>query len=752
MRRSLAVVSALAIVVLTMVVPVTGAMATQDGVRVGAAAPSWQTNASVQALGYANGVIYVGGEFTSVRPPGAAAGTGEVSRTYLAAFNSTTGDLLTSFNHTLDGSVWSMVASPDQTKIFVGGDFTTVDGISHNRMAAFDTTTGALLSWSGRAGFRVAAMAASGNTLYVGGSFGSVNGQTRTRLGAVTVDTGSLLPWAPTADDDVLALAVAKDVSKVFVGGRFDNLNGQPHHAIGSLDPATGALIPFPAESAVPPVTPGCNSTTHDLRVDNTTVYVANAGSGGGCFDGTFAANVSDGTLKWRNDCLGATEAIELIGGWLYKGSHAHDCSRAGSFPQLGGTYTSNYNGSSQNLLSQNPNDGSLGPWYPDTNTGPPTSVGPLVMATDGQQLLVGGDFLTVNKIGQQGFVRFPAGPDTTVPARPNPFTVASAAPGTVKINFTTGLDRDDENITYRLFRDGGSTPIQTWTVRSRFWQIPTVTYEDTGLTPGTSHFYQVEASDGVNRIRTANSPAVTVASANGPYRNQVAADFPSFYWRLGEASGTTAADATGHNRTGTYQSGVTRGVAGALSNDSDTAVRLSGTSTGRVTSNTSTSATSATSTPQSFSVELWFRTSTTTGGKLIGLGNSQTGTSSRFDRNIYMTNNGRLIFGVNTGGQGGARRTISSSASYNDNNWHHVVGTLSPAGLVLYVDGSSVASDPATTTADYYEGYWRVGGDNLSGWPSAPTSANFNGTVDEAAVYLFALPAASVAEHYNAR
>jgi hypothetical protein len=67
-------------------------------------------------------------------------------------------------------------------------------------------------------------------------------------------------------------------------------------------------------------------------------------------------------------------------------------------------------------------------------------------------------------------------------------------------------------------------------------------------------------------------------------------------------------------------------------------------------------------------------------------------------------------------------------------------------------VDGSSVASDPATTTADYYEGYWRVGGDNLSGWPSAPTSANFNGTVDEAAVYLFALPAASVAEHYNAR
>jgi hypothetical protein len=489
-----------------------------------------------------------------------------------------------------------------------------------------------------------------------------------------------------------------------------------------------------------------------DLKVDDTTVYVAAVGDGGGCFDGTFAARVSDGTLKWRNDCLGATEAVEVVGNWLYKGAHAHDCSRAGAFPQLGGTFMANYNGSSQNLLAENLNDGSLGPWYPDTNTGPSTFVGPLVMATDGQQLLVGGDFTQINKLGQQGFARFPAGPDTTVPARPNPFTVASVAPGTIKINFTAGLDKDDENIIYRLYRDGGATPIQTWTVRSRFWQIPTVTYEDTGLTPGTSHFYQIEASDGVNKIRTANSASATVASTTAPYRDQVGADFPSFYWRLGESSGLTAADTTGHGRTGTYQSGVTLGVAGALSSDSDTAVRLSGTSTGRVTSNTSTSATSPTSAPQSFSVETWFKTTTTTGGKLIGLGNSQTGTSSRFDRNVYMTNAGRLVFGVNTGGMGGTRRTVTSSASYNNGNWHHVVGTLSPAGMVLYVDGVSVASDPATTTADYYDGYWRVGGDSLSGWPNAPLSSNFDGTVDEAAVYLFALPATSVAEHYNAR
>jgi len=39
-----------------------------------------------------------------------------------------------------------------------------------------------------------------------------------------------------------------------------------------------------------------------------------------------------------------------------------------------------------------------------------------------------------------------------------------------------------------------------------------------------------------------------------------------------------------------------------------------------------------------------------------------------------------------------------------------------------------------------------------VNSWPGQPTSANFNGTVDEVAVYNFALPAASVDEHYKAR
>ncbi|HET9437495.1 MAG TPA: hypothetical protein VFO64_04785, partial [Gaiellaceae bacterium] len=62
---------------------------------------------------------------------------------------------------------------------------------------------------------------------------------------------------------------------------------------------------------------------------------------------------------------------------------------------------------------------------------------------------------------------------------------------------------------------------------------------------------------------------ALTLGSGAAPaststYRGEVLADGPAGYWRLGEASGTAAADETGTNE-GTYQNGVTLGQAGVL-------------------------------------------------------------------------------------------------------------------------------------------------------------------------------------------
>ena len=61
-------------------------------------------------------------------------------------------------------------------------------------------------------------------------------------------------------------------------------------------------------------------------------------------------------------------------------------------------------------------------------------------------------------------------------------------------------------------------------------------------------------------------------------YSSSVLADSPLAYWRLGESSGSTAADASGNGRTGSFLNTPTLGTGGALTSDSNTAVGFNGT------------------------------------------------------------------------------------------------------------------------------------------------------------------------------
>ncbi len=230
-------------------------------------------------------------------------------------------------------------------------------------------------------------------------------------------------------------------------------------------------------------------------------------------------------------------------------------------------------------------------------------------------------------------------------------------------------------------------------------------------------------------------------AAAQDAYANAVTLDNPSLWYRLGEPSGTTAVDAGSARRNGSYVGSPVLGRPGALNCSPDTAVMFNG-STTEVTTSTA----AAVPAPSTFSVEAWFAT-TVGGGKLIGFGNSRSGTSSQYDRQVYLTNSGQVVFGLYVSGY----RIAASPGTYLDGKYHHVVATLSGAGMVLYVDGVKVAANATTTTAESNTGWWRVGYDNLSGWPGAPTRSHFTGLLDEVAVYPTALSATRVAAHYNA-
>lgn len=232
-------------------------------------------------------------------------------------------------------------------------------------------------------------------------------------------------------------------------------------------------------------------------------------------------------------------------------------------------------------------------------------------------------------------------------------------------------------------------------------------------------------------------------------YSTTVIADTPTIYHRFSESSGTTAAN-SGTGSDGTYTGGVTLAQPGAIACQSaaeSNGVRMDGS-----TAHVVTSGTKATAGLNTFSLEAWFRT-TTGGGKLIGFGNRRSTSSTNFDRHLFLSDAGNLVFGVSPGG---AARELLSPATYLDGQWHHVVATLGAAsptnGMRLYVDGTLVASRTDTTAAQSYNGYWRIGWDDIDGWTSKPTNYYYTGNLDEVAVFPTALTAAQVAAHFSAR
>jgi len=140
---------------------------------------------------------------------------------------------------------------------------------------------------------------------------------------------------------------------------------------------------------------------------------------------------------------------------------------------------------------------------------------------------------------------------------------------------------------------------------------------------------------------------------------------------------------------------------------------------------------------PTSYTVSIWFNTTSTTGGALIGLQNG----SYAADRVLYMSNSGQIYWGLNPG----TVQTINTANSYNDGDWHHVIVTVSSTGSTLYVDGTSQASSTSMTVGNSLNGYWTMGDIILTSWTSAPTNNYFTGKLDDIAVYHRVLSATEI-------
>ncbi len=727
--------------------------------------PTAQIDGIVYAQAVARGRVYAGGQFSNARPAGAAPGTQQVPRSNLMAYNLQTGVLDASFAPQVNGRVMAAATSPDGTRLYIGGTFTAVNGQARYRLAAFDTATGALIAnWRPGTNSTVFGLAATNDTVYIAGQYTNVNNTSRTGVSAVSAANGTLLPFNPVHEGGYLARAivVSPDGSKVVAAGSFTSTNGSttPGRGMAALDARTGASLPWAVNSVIH--NGGNNAAIYSLSSDATSVYGSGYDFGGNKqlddFEGAFRATWADGTMVWMEDCHGDTYSVAPHNGILYTASHTHYCGNIGEFPQLDPWYLNH-----SLAFAAEPSGRAITPdvwgyrsftgnpaakllhWYPIWGTGNVSGVAQAgwSVASSGDYLLYGGEFTSINGVRQQGLVRFatreiaPKDIGPTMQGGTWPATASSFREGEARIRWEANYDADSAELTYEVFRQGVAAPLHTEQATSTYWVRPQMRFSDTTVRSGQTYSYRVRVSDADGNSTQSDWTSVTIAAPGSTpdYPLAVLDDDPLHYWPLGEPSGATGLDwAGGDDLT---LAGATRTTQGQATDGSTDATSFSG-------SSSSFGSTRSLSTGMGvYSVEAWFRTTSSQGGKIVGFGDRATGASSSYDRHIYLSGSGVVTFG-NYPGQ---VRVVQSGAGYNDGQWHHVVGSLGPDGMTLWLDGVRIGTRADTTSAQSYSGYWRIGGDNIGSWPNV-NSHYLNGTIADVAVYDRVLSRAEVDGH----
>lgn len=782
-RRAVGLLTAVAAALTSAVLPVAGATSAaadsapvdpaQSATVTTDALPTVQVDGVVWDQVVVGGTVYVAGQFTTARPAGAAPETSTTPRGNLLAYDLATGELVASWAPSVTGGpAYSIAASPDGSRIYVGGDFTRVNNVARNRFAVLNRATGALVTtFTSGANGAVRAIEATASAIYIGGNFNTVGGQDRPRVASFDATTGAVRNWrASVQPAQVDALTLDADGSTLYIGGRFERINNQPRLGTGAVATSNAALLPWTVGDEL--YNYGYSAGMQSLKYDDGVVYGTSfaylSGTTGSYsnIEGPWAADAGTSKVVWAGDCHGDTYSVwtEPAVDHVYVAGHPHMCSNIGDFPEVSPRvqrYGLAFTKAARGEVQPNTQGGTyqsiegfpapeVRQFFPTFTSG--NASGQLQATWDitgsGDYVLFAGEFPTVNGTPQQGLVRFAkrsVAPNARGPQLSGSTltpTAQSHAAGTMQVAWPSNWDPDEASLRYEVLRNDEVAPVHAVVRPSRFWDRTTMSFTDTGLTPGATYTYRVRAVDaGGNAVTSPSVSARVVNGRNEPtlgaYATRVLQDSPASYWRMSDGSGafqdwTSWADASSG-------AGVGRGAAGALAGDPDGAATFTGLGSSRAY--TTRQAVSS----HRLSLETWFRTTSTAGGVLLSFGSSgSTSNSSSHDRKLYMGADGRLTFGVYP-----ARiRTVTSTAGYNDGGWHHAVATLGRDGMQLFVDGALVASRADTTFGQYYNGYWRIGGDTISNWPEGG-GQNFVGQLDEVAVYHRELSAQDVLVHH---
>lgn len=226
----------------------------------GGAVPGFtaSANAEVRDLVVVGEALFVAGKFGRLN---------DIARVGVAKVSAATGALVTGWNARVGGGrVLALEVDAARSELLIGGNFTTVKGVSAPFLASVDQVTGAH-----RAGWippsvcgtcQVLDLTIDGDDTYAalaGGGGGRVSGWSLT--------TGER-HWIRLGDGDVQAVDVHGGI--LYAGGHFAEFAAAPANQLVAIDAATGTVLPY----AIPftgTVTPGVWA----LRADDTRLVVA---------------------------------------------------------------------------------------------------------------------------------------------------------------------------------------------------------------------------------------------------------------------------------------------------------------------------------------------------------------------------------------------------------------------------------------------------------------------------------------------
>ena len=201
--------------------------------------PDWNpgANSRVNTMAATSERLYVGGVFSEI-------GADNQERDNLAAFDLDTGLLSTQWNPGANNEVNSLAT--DGEKVFAGGSFTHAGDETRSRLAAFAADTGALDDdWGGSVSSTVEALVLEDGRLYAGGRFTTAGDENddREKLAAFDTDSGVLLSWNPAAlGGNISDLAMSQEW--IIAAGSFDQIGDDDRERLAAIDASSGAAIP----------------------------------------------------------------------------------------------------------------------------------------------------------------------------------------------------------------------------------------------------------------------------------------------------------------------------------------------------------------------------------------------------------------------------------------------------------------------------------------------------------------------------